>query len=204
MHRLLVFVVCAVSAGAQAQTRSQSVVGQSTDAYWNIPLTAEQQLQSALVESQTSIADPTPAQNTVVVQQNGFNNQALLQAVAGTQNRLEATQTSNGNRADAILAGSNNSVILNQTGGGNVINFGLTGNDNRYMLTQDGGDTANLQGLQKDGSRLELLQGRGNNSFTVDNTALFTDPLSTGLPNLRIEQTGGASVTIQQGRVIGN
>ncbi len=204
MHRLLVYVLFAVSVGAQSQSRSQSVGGQSTDAYWNMPLTAEQRLQSALVESQTSIAEPTPSLNTVIIQQNGSDNRALLQAVAGMQNRLEATQTSNGNQAEAILAGSNNSVILNQTGGGNVINFGLTGNDNRYMLTQDGGDTANLQGLQKDGSRLELLQGRGNNSFTVDNTALFTDPLSTGLPNLRIEQTGGASITIQQGRVIGN
>ncbi len=202
MHRLLVFMFCAMSAGVQAQTSAQSVSNPSTEAYWNVRLTDEQKLQSRLVESQTSIPDPTPALNTVVIQQYGFDNRALLQTV-GSQNRLEATQHSNGNTADAVLVGTNNSLILNQTGSNNAINVGLTGNNNRYVLTQDGGDTANFQGLQQDNTRLELIQGSGNNSLRVDNSTLLKTPSGSGIPNLRIEQTGGASIIIQQGQAFG-
>ena len=139
-----------------------------------------------------------------MLQQNGLGNQANLQTVAGTQSRLDVTQMNDGNVVNAVLSGFNNSVILSQTGGGNTINFGLSGTNNRFMLTQDGGDAATMVGLQKDNTRIELLQGSGNNSFTMDNSNLFIDPLSKGIPNLRIEQTGGASAIIQQGHIIGN
>lgn len=202
MQRFFLFILWAVSAGAQAQTSPQSTGSQSTDAYWNVALTDEQKLQSRLVESQVVIPDPTSALNTVVIRQNGVDNRALLQTV-GNQNRLEAAQTSGNNAADAVLIGSNNSVLLNQTGGGNAITMDLTGTNNRYLITQDGGDTANLQGLQYDNTRLELLQGSGNNALTVDTTTLVKGPFSTGIPNLRVEQTGGASVIIQQGQAFG-
>ena len=94
--------------------------------------------------------------------------------------------------------------MLLQTGGGNLISLGLTGSNNRFMLTQDGGDKAILQGLQKDNTHFELVQGSGNNTLVLDNSPLFKDPLSTGIPNLRIEQSGGASVIVQQGKLIGN
>jgi hypothetical protein len=196
-------MLCVAGIGVRAQTGT-STATRSADAYWNIPLTTEQKLQSVLVESQTVIPDPAAGLNSLVIQQDGAGNRATLQAITGSQNRLEAVQTGNGNGADAMLSGTNNSLIINQMGGGNAVNVDLAGNGNRYMLTQDGGDTANLYGLQKDNSQLELRQGSGNNSFTIDNSSLFKDPLSTGIPNLRIEQAGGASITVQQGRAIGN
>lgn len=203
MNHFFVFIFCAVGAGAQAQTTS-SPTGNRSDAYWNIPLTTEQKLQSVLSESQTVIFSQTTALNAIDVRQEGLANQATLQVIAGSQNRLEALQVSDGNNADAVLAGNNNTLIVTQTGGGNAINFTLSGNNNQYLLAQDGGDTATLQGLQKDDTRLELIQGSGSNSFTIDNSALFRDPFGSGVPGLRIEQSGGASITVQQGRVTGN
>ena len=61
---------------------------------------------------------------------------------------------------------------------------------------------ANLQGMNQTGGRFELRQGAGNNTFNTDNSSLFKDPYSNGIPNLRIEQTGGASITVQQGAVV--
>ena len=203
MSRLLTVLFFSACIGAQAQTTT-APSGNTLDAYWNIPLTSEQKLQTVLVKSQTVIPDPVSASSAINVNQMGMQNHTVLQTVAGTQNRLDVNQFGNANNADAVLSGTNNSLILNQTGDGNRINIGLAGTNNRFMLTQDGGDTVNMQGLQKDNTRLELSQGRGNNSFTLDNSSLLVDPLSKGAANLRIEQSGGSSVTIQQGRVIGN
>jgi hypothetical protein len=203
MNRLLVFLFCALCIGTQAQTVT-APLGNSADAYWNVPLTASQKLQTVLVKSQTAIPDPSSAANTAVLNQQGLNNQAVVQTLGGTYNRLEVNQFNDRNTANAVLSGNNNSLIINQMGGDNSANVGLSGTNNRFMITQDGGDRVNMQGLQKDNTRLELIQGRGNNSFTLDNSTLFTDPLSKGIPNVRIEQSGGSAVTIQQGRVIGN
>lgn len=203
MNRLLLIALCAFSATAQAQTGTVPAPTRS-DAYWNIPLTTEQKVQSVLVESRTVIPDPASVLNTALVQQNGAGNQATLQTLSGSQNRQEANQAGGGNSIETLLSGSNNSLILSQTGGGNQMSVGLTGNGNRFLLTQDGGDKAVLQGLQKDNTRFELVQGSGNNTLTLDNSPLFKDPLSTGIPNLRIEQSGGASVIVQQGKLIGN
>jgi len=202
-RRLLIVLFCFACVGAQAQTTT-APLSNTLDAYWNVPLSTSQKLQTVLVKSQMAIPDPLSASNTISLNQNGLDNRAVLQTMAGSQNRLDVNQFGNANNADAVLSGTNNSLILNQTGDGNRINIDLSGTNNRFMLTQNGGDTVNMQGLQKDNTRLELTQGSGNNSFTLDNSSLFVDPLSKGASNLRIEQSGGASVIIQQGRVIGN
>lgn len=202
MNRLLIFVVWAVGAGAWAQNPAPPV-NHPSDAYWNLPLITEQQLQSVWVERQTVLLNPASALNAVVVQQNGVDNRAVLQAIAGSANRLETTQLGNGNSIDALLLGRNNNLTVTQTGEGNIINLGLIGNNNHYQLIQDGGDMANLQGLQRDNSRLELRQGLGNNSLTLDNATLSANPFGTSIPNLRIEQTGGATVTVTQVPVFG-
>ena len=121
-----------------------------------------------------------------------MNNTALLSVVSGSQNRLEVNQSGNYNYTDASLGGVNNSIVLNQTGGSNSVSLGLGGTSNRLMINQDGGD------------RVEINQGSGGNSLTLDNTMLFRDANGTGIPNLRIEQSGGATATIQNGRILGN
>lgn len=198
MNNFLTLLFCVFCFVTQAQT-----VDTSLDAYWNINLTKEQKLNTVLLESQTAISNPAAALNTITLQQNGLSNQAILQT-SGSQNLLEVSQFNNGNLTNATLSGLNNSLIIGQTGGGNMANIDLGGTNNRFLVTQDGGDRINMLGLQKENTRLELTQGGGNNSFTLDNTTLFKDPLSQGIPNLRIEQSGGANVTIQQGKVIGN
>ena len=202
MTRLLTLLFCLAGAGAYAQTTTTDI--NQLDAYWNINLTKDQKLQTVLTESQTQIASPAPGLNTVLVQQNGSNNQAALNTAAGIQNLLSVSQTNDGNITNASLSGANNSLIIGQTGGSNITNINLGGTNNRFLLTQDGNDTINMLGLQKDNTRLELSQKSGANSFTLDNSNLFVDPLSQGIPNLRIEQSGGASITVTQGRIIGN
>lgn len=202
MNRLFCYALCLLYVTANAQNPS-APVSSTLDAYWNftpVPTPA----QAVLLLSETTLPGPTSTANTILLEQNGVGNRANLQTLAGSANRLEVSQTSDGNVVNAVLSGTSNGLLFSQTGGGNQINFGLYGTGNRFMLTQDGGDVANLQGLNQSGTRLELSQGAGNNSFSIDNSTLFKDPLSTGIPNLRIEQTGGAAVTIQSGRLIGN
>lgn len=202
MKRVLTLILCLAWAGAQAQTTTADI--NQLDAYWNINLTKDQKLKTVLTESQTQIASPAPGLNTVLVQQNGNNNQARLNTASGIQNLLSVSQANDGNVIDASLSGVNNSLLIGQTGGGNTTNINLGGTNNRFLLTQDGNDTINMLGLQKDNTRLELSQKSGANSFTLDNSTRLIDPLSQGVPNLRIEQSGGASITVTQGRVIGN
>jgi|GEM_PF-3015855 len=204
MNRLLILASCLFGTGAFAQKITSAAVSpMGTDAYWNIPLTDNQKLTTVLVESETLIQGPTSLANAIVLQQNGNNNRATLQTPSGNNNLLRATQQDNGNVLNAVLSGAGNGLTINQTGGSNQLSVDLTGSNNRFLLTQNGGDMANLQGISQTNGRLELRQGVGNNTFNTDNSSLFTDPLSTGIPNLRIEQTGGANITIQQGRLIG-
>lgn len=198
MSRHLVILFCFSSLAVKAQTNL--VTGGTLDAYWNLP-TIPTQTQATLRLSTASLPSAS-SQNEVIARQEGGANTAILSVLTGLQNRLEVNQYAGFNLADATLAGSNNSVLLNQTGTGNSVSFGLSGNNNQYILAQDGGDRIQMQGLQKNNERLEVTQGYGNNSLTIDNTTLFQG--SGGIPNLRIEQLGGASVTIQQGKVIGN
>ena len=203
MNRLLVAAFCLFTVAANAQITSAAVSPTGTEAYWNIALTPSQKLTTVLVESETGLQGPNSPVNAIILQQNGNNNRATLQAPSGSNNLLQATQQSDGNVLNAVLSGSGNGLTIDQTGGGNQLNLDLTGGNNRLLLTQDGGDIANLQGINQSNGRLELRQGVGNNTFNTDNSSLFTDPLSNGIPNLRIEQKNGANITIQQGRLIG-
>lgn len=202
MSRLTIVFVCWLAcAGVQAQTNTGPP--NTLDAYWNLT-SIPSQAQATLKLSTTTIADPVSSLNDVTTNQVGSNNVAILSILSGSQNRLETNQLNNQNSVDAYLSGNNNSLIINQTGGGNSLSFGLTGANNRFLLSQDGNDRLQLQGLQQNNTRLEISQGSGSNSLTIDNTSLFRNTLGTGIPNLRIEQTGGATAIIQNGQLTGN
>ncbi len=189
--------------GGAASAQVNSVPVNNLDAYWNLT-SIPNQAQVSLQAGQTNLTGLSGAINEVITQQDGLNNTAQLSITAGSQNQLRLNQTNNANYADAILSGVNNSIAINQTGGNNNLAFGLNGTNNRLALTQDGGDRLQMTGLQQNNTRLEVNQGAGNNSLTIDNTTLFKDTTGTGIPNLRIEQTGGATATIQNGRIFGN
>jgi hypothetical protein len=190
-------------AGAVAQAQSNAGARNTQDAFWNLT-SVPSQAQATLRLGTNSAPDPTSSLNDVTTHQDGANNTALLSVVSGAQNRLEVNQTSGYNYSDVTLSGVNNSVLLNQTGGNNSASFGLSGANNRFMLTQDGGDRLQMTGLQQSNTRLEVAQGGGNNTLTIDNSSLFRDASGAGIPNLRIEQSGGATATIQNGRLFGN
>ncbi|QJD78699.1 hypothetical protein [Spirosoma rhododendri] len=201
MKRLFILLLGMICGTASAQVNS--VPTNSLDAYWNltsIPNQAQVSLQPGL----TNLAGLSGSSNEVTARQDGLNNTAQLSVMAGSQNQLTLTQANNANYADATLSGVSNTIVINQTGGNNNLAFGLNGTNNRLALTQDGGDRLQMVGLQQNNTRLEVNQGAGNNSLTIDNTTLFKDVNGTGIPNLRIEQTGGATATIQNGRIFGN
>lgn len=186
-----------------ASAQVNSVPTNNLDAYWNltsIPNQAQVSLQPGL----TNLAGLSGSINRVITQQDGLDNAAQLAITAGSQNQLILNQTNNTNYADATLSGVSNNVVISQTGGNNNLAFGLNGTNNRLALTQDGSDRLQMIGLQQNNTRLDVNQGAGNNSLTIDNTTLFKDINGTGIPNLRIEQTGGATATIQNGRIFGN
>lgn len=202
MSRFIVFFVCWIACvGALAQTNTGPP--NTLDAYWNLT-SIPSQAQATLKLSTVTIADPVSSLNDVTSYQLGSNNVATLSILSGSQNRIDATQLNNQNSVDAALSGVNNSLIINQTGGGNSLSVGLNGANNRFLLSQDGGDRLQLQGLQQNGARLEISQGAGNNTLTIDNTSLFKNTSGTGIPNLRIEQSGGATAIIQNGLLTGN
>jgi hypothetical protein len=201
MTRILFFLCWLTYVVAQAQTNGGPV--NTLDAYWNLT-SIPSQAQATLRVGTNGAPDPTSSLNDVITRQDGVNNTAILSVVSGSQNRLEVNQSNGYNATDIALSGVNNSVLLNQTGGNNSVSFGLSGANNRFVLTQDGGDRLQMQGLQQANTRLEVTQGNGNNSLTIDNTSLFRDANGTGIPNLRIEQSGGAAATIQNGRIFGN
>lgn len=197
MSRLLLFLFF-WSACVAVQAQSTNAL----DAYWNLT-SIPGAVQATLRLSTNGIAGPSSV-NDVITQQDGVNNTALLSVTSGSQNRLEVNQSSSYNYTDASIGGVNNSVVLNQTGGGNSTSLSLGGAGNRFLLSQDGGDRLQMLGLQQNNTRLEVAQGSGSNTLTIDNTALFRDAYGTGIPNLRIEQSGGARATIQNGHILGN
>lgn len=196
---LFSFWIAATVSQAQSNTRTSS----TEDAFWNLT-SVPSQAQVTLRLGTTSAPDPGSSLNEVIARQDGTNNTALLFVVSGVQNRLEVNQANGYNYSDVTLSGVNNSVLLNQTGGNNSASFGLSGANNRFALTQDGGDHLQMSGLQQSNTRLEVAQGAGSNTLTIDNSSLFRDATGTGIPNLRIEQSGGATATIQNGRLFGN
>lgn len=201
MNWLFLGALCLVCIGTNAQTTSVPA-GRGLDAYWELgPAPAAGQAVLSLNEA--VLKNPISETNAILIQQTGTGNQATLQTLSGSGNWVEARQVNTGNVVGAVVAGLGNTVILSQTGLSNQISFGLNGSGNQFSLIQNGGDVATMQNLNQSGTRLELIQGAGNNSFSMDNTTLVKDPFSTGIPALRIEQTGGASVLIQSGRIIG-
>ena len=202
MSRILI-LLCGVASALTSQAQTNNGPSNTLDAYWNLT-SIPSQAQATLKLSNAGIADPGTAKNDVLTYQNGINNSVALSVLSGSQNRIEANQVNNQNSADAALSGANNSIIINQTGGGNNLSLGLNGANNRLLLSQDGGDRLQMQGLQQNNTRLEVAQGAGNNTLTIDNTPLFKNAYGTGIPNLRIEQTGGATATIQNGFLTGN
>ncbi|AUD05186.1 hypothetical protein [Spirosoma pollinicola] len=200
MIRLLLLIAwVAGTVSVQAQTNTGPA--NTRDAYWSLSSIPSQ---AQLRIGTNSVNDPGSSLNEVITHQDGVNNTAVLSVVNGAQNRLEVNQYTGYNYTDVLLSGVNNSVLLNQTGGNNSASFSLNGVNNRFLVTQDGGDRLQMQGLQQANTRLEITQGIGNNTLTIDNTSLFQNANGTGIQNLRIEQSGGAAATIQNGRLFGN
>lgn len=183
---MLVRLLILLSGIATGHTQAQTPVAMPNppDAFWAVT------------------ANASPA-NEATIRQAGAGNQATMAVLAGSQNRLELNQTANSNAATIRVTGQYNGVILNQSGGGNTVDIGLSGNDNRLKFTQDGGDTARLPGLTGNNTKLELIQRNGNNTFVADGPTVPGGTSGLGAANLRIEQTGGATVRIQTGRLIG-
>ncbi len=180
--RLLILLLSVATGHTQAQT--PVAMPYPTEAFWTVSVNA------------------SPA-NEVTIRQAGAGNQATMAVLAGSQNRLELNQTANSNAVTVRITGQANELILNQSGGGNTVDIGLSGNDNRLKFTQDGGDIARLPGLTGSNTKLELIQRNGNNTFVADGPAVLGGTNGPGAANLRIEQTGGATVRIQTGRLIG-
>lgn len=201
MKRLLTLLLGLIGGAATAQVNSIPV--NNLDAFWNLT-SVPNQAQVSLHQGLTNPTGLSGSGNEVITQQDGFNNSAQLAITAGSQNQLRLYQANNANYADATLSGVNNSIVVNQTGVSNNLTFELNGTNNRLALAQDGGDRLQMIGLQQNNTRLEVNQGAGNNALTIDNTTLFKDVNGTGIPTLRIEQTGGATATIQNGRIFGN
>jgi len=201
MKRFFLFSIWIFGTAAQAQ--SHAGTSGTQDAFWHLT-SVSGQAQATLGLSTNSLPGPGSSLNEVIARQEGANNTALLSVVSGAQTRLEVNQTNGYNYSDVTLSGVNNNVLLNQTGGNNSASFGLSGVNNRFMLTQDGGDRLQMTGLQQSNTRLEVAQGAGSNMLTIDNTSLFRDATGMGISNLRIEQSGGAAATIQNGRLFGN
>jgi hypothetical protein len=201
MMRFILLLFWLACAKVKAQTNTGSI--NTVDAFWNLT-TIPSQAQATLRLGSTSAPEPGSALNEIITHQDGVNNATVLSVGSGSQNRLEVNQYNGYNYSDVMLSGVNNSMLLNQTGGSNIVSFGLSGTDNRLIVNQDGGDRLQMLGLQQANTRLEISQGAGNNSLTIDNTSLFQNANGTGIPNLRIEQSGGAAATIQNGRLFGN
>lgn len=178
--RFLLLWLSLVTAGTQAQPNSLSTP--QLDAYWSIPT-------------------PTREANTLDLTQTGSLNQAELSLSGGQGNRLVLTQTDSQNLASATLLGSANRVQLQQQGPDNQLHLVLGGQDNQLSIRQDGGDTIFWQSLQQNHTRLDIIQKAGANTLTVDTS--LTEAFSTGIAGLRIEQSGGATALVQQGKVIG-
>ncbi|MCK8495774.1 hypothetical protein M0L20_28165 [Spirosoma sp. RP8] len=145
----------------------------------------------------TAPAVTSPA-NEVMLQQAGMGNQATI-AVLGQQNQVSLMQTANANAATVQLTGQANQLQLNQAGGGNRFTLGLDGSTNQLRVSQSGGDVISLLGLSGSNARIDMIQRNGNNTIMADGLTIPTTSTGMGVANLRIEQSGGATVRIQNG-----
>ncbi|GAB4027940.1 hypothetical protein [Spirosoma gilvum] len=167
-----------------------AVAAQSSEAFWTTPATRNQPDNY----QQLKTAGELPSF--------GLENRASLSQM-GNQNLTGISQTGYAQLANLQLSGTANQMMLEQSGYNNTADLQLTGHSNQFRIRQDGGDNAQIQAADLRNTRLELVQGSGNNTFISNNPAGLKDPLIGGVSGLRIEQTGGASVTIQTGHIIG-
>lgn len=141
----------------------------------------------------------TPA-NEIMLQQAGVGNQATV-AILGQQNQIGLTQTASTNGATVQLTGQGNQLQLTQTGGNNRLAVGLDGSNNQLRISQGGGDVVSLLGLSGSNARIDLIQRNGNNTIIADGLTVPATSAGMGVANLKIEQSGGATVRIQNGRM---
>ncbi|AUD01431.1 hypothetical protein [Spirosoma pollinicola] len=146
----------------------------------------------------TATAPASPA-NDVLLQQAGTGHQAMI-AVLGQQNQISLSQTANANAATVQLTGRGNQLQLNQAGDGNRLAVGLDGTNNQLRVSQSGGDVVSLLGLSGSNARIDLIQRNGNNTIIADGLTVPTTSAGMGVANLKIEQSGGATIRIQNGR----
>ncbi len=146
----------------------------------------------------TTSQNSSGAINNAVINQNGqFNAVSLEQDAAGLvdglANQAQITQTGQNNSATvqqtAFVAGTslfNNDVLIDQTGDDNIANSTQSGVNNKSEQTQVG-----------DRNRSDILQ-TGNDNIAIHRQ--FGNDLSVpaNLGGLVIEQTGGATVTVEQ------
>lgn len=181
MHlQLLILLLCLAGS-----TWAQPVATSSPEVFWQ-------------VTAGTAIAPASPA-NEVLLQQAGISNQATI-AVLGQQNQIRLTQTASANAATVQLTGQGNQLQLSQAGDGNRLAVGLDGTNNQLRVSQSGGDVVSLLGLSGSNARIDLIQRNGNNTIIADGLTVPGTSTSMGVANLKIEQSGGATIHIQNGR----
>lgn len=173
-------LLLSITAGVRAQTNP----AKAPEVFWQ------------LTASSAPVGN-APA-NEVMLQQAGAGNQATI-AVLGAQNQIRLTQTASANAATVQLTGQANQLQLNQDGGGNRFSLGLNGSNNQLRVSQSGGDVVSLLGLSGSNARIDMIQRNGNNTIIADGLTVPAVSAGMGVANLKIEQSGGATVRIQNG-----
>lgn len=172
--------------GVTASVRAQSVPTSSPEVFWQLIA--------------GTVTPPASPANEVLLRQAGSGNQAMV-AMLGQQNQISLTQTANANAATVRLTGQGNQLQLNQAGGNNRLAVGLDGSNNQLRVSQSGGDVVSLLGLSGSNARVDLMQRNGNNTIIADGLTVPATSAGMGVANLKIEQSGGATVRIQNGRM---
>lgn len=104
---------------------------------------------------------------------------------------LSLRQNGNLNVANLAISGQGLTLSVGQNGNDNRIDMGLRGNDSRITLIQNGNFNDMLfSNVTAEGVTFEARQDNNFNKLEVDGTA------SGPLPNMKIEQSGGARLII--------
>ncbi len=174
---LILLLGTAISAWAQLPSAG------SPDVYWRI--------------------NPGTSVSEVSIRQAGADQQATIAILAGQQNQVGLLQTGLLNHSDVQVAGQSNQLTLMQTGERNRLTVGLNGSNNQLKISQDGGDVVSLAGLTATSANMEVIQKAGQNTLIADGINIPSARSAGGVPNLKIEQTGGANARIQNGPAMG-
>lgn len=182
VYQILILILTIVSS-----TRAQTILPDSPEVFWQ--------------RTAGTVAAPASPASEVMLQQAGTGNQATI-AVLGQQNQVTLTQTANANAATVQLTGQGNQLQFLQAGGGNQLVIGLDGTNNQLRVSQSGNDVMSLPGLSGSNARIDLVQRNGNNTIVIDGLTAPGLPTGGGVANLKVEQSGGATVRIQNGPTI--